>query len=47
MDTREPLLIDHSIPELSERYGSDTSSGGEQSKSLLFVPLSSAGARPA
>jgi PAS domain S-box-containing protein len=39
METREPLLIPESFPELAERYGNPTVIVGEPSKSALFVPL--------
>ncbi len=38
METREPLLIEESTPEVLERYGSFVLSG-EPPKSVLFVPL--------
>ena len=39
METREPLMIAESGPELVERYGNPQVLSGEPSKSLLFVPL--------
>jgi PAS domain S-box-containing protein len=39
MDTREPLMIAESTPELAERYGNPLVLSGEPIKSALFVPL--------
>jgi PAS domain S-box-containing protein len=39
MDTREPLMIDVSTPEVAERYGNPFVLTGEPTKSALFVPL--------
>jgi PAS domain S-box-containing protein len=39
MDTREPLMIAESTPELAERYGNPFVLAGEPVKSALFVPL--------
>ncbi|HEX3976939.1 MAG TPA: GAF domain-containing protein, partial [Solirubrobacteraceae bacterium] len=39
MDTREPLMIAESTPELAERYGNPFVLTGEPVKSALFVPL--------
>ena len=39
MDTREPLMIAVSTPELAERYGNPFVLSGEPVKSALFVPL--------
>ena len=39
METREPLMIAESTPELAERYGNPFVLSGEPVKSALFVPL--------
>jgi PAS domain S-box-containing protein len=39
METREPLLIDETTPEVAERYGNPYVLSGEPVKSALFVPL--------
>ena len=39
METRKPLMIDESSPELAERYGNPYVLSGEPIKSALFVPL--------
>jgi GAF domain-containing protein len=39
MDTREPLMIAESTPELAERYGNPFVLAGEPVKSALFAPL--------
>ena len=39
METREPMLIPDTFPELAERYGNPVVLVGEPSKSALFVPL--------
>ncbi len=39
METREPLMIAESWPELAERYGNPYVLSGEPIKSALFVPL--------
>src|SRR4029077_12700130 len=39
MDTREPLMIDESTPEVAERYGNPFVLTGEPTRSALFVPL--------
>ncbi len=42
LETREPLMINEDVAEASERYGSAVV-GGEEPKSVLFVPLVTAG----
>jgi PAS domain S-box-containing protein len=39
IETREPLMIEESMPELAERYGNPLVLSGEPTKSALFVPL--------
>jgi PAS domain S-box-containing protein len=39
METREPLMIEESSPELTARYGNPPVLSGEHSKSMLYVPL--------
>ncbi|HEY1522798.1 MAG TPA: GAF domain-containing protein [Solirubrobacteraceae bacterium] len=39
METREPLMIEESSPELTERYGNPPVLSGEHSRSMLYVPL--------
>jgi PAS domain S-box-containing protein len=39
METREPLLLDITGPEVGERYGNPYVLAGEPVKSVLFVPL--------
>src|SRR5579884_3262488 len=39
METREPLMIEDSVPEVAERYGNPYVLSGEPIKSALFVPL--------
>ena len=39
METREPLLLDESGPEVAERYGNPYVLSGEPVKSAVFVPL--------
>ncbi len=39
METREPLMIPESSPEVTERYGNPWVLSGEPIKSALFVPL--------
>ncbi|HEY2650637.1 MAG TPA: GAF domain-containing protein, partial [Solirubrobacteraceae bacterium] len=40
MRTREPLMIEENTPEVAERYGNPFAAlSGEQSKSMLYVPL--------
>ena len=39
MDTREPLMIEESTPEVADRYGNPHVLSGEPPKSNLFVPL--------
>jgi PAS domain S-box-containing protein len=39
METRKPLMIEESTPEVAERYGNPYVLSGEPSKSMLFVPL--------
>ena len=39
METREPLMIAVSTPEVADRYGNPRVLTGEPSKSMLFVPL--------
>ncbi|HEX6953193.1 MAG TPA: GAF domain-containing protein [Gaiellaceae bacterium] len=43
LGTGEPLLIVEDVEAESERYGSRTIAGGEDTKSVLFVPLVSGG----
>ena len=43
LETREPLLIVENVEAESERYGSPTIAGGEDTKSVLFVPLVTGG----
>jgi PAS domain S-box-containing protein len=43
LETREPLLIVQDVEAESERYGSLTIAGGEDTKSVLFVPLVTGG----
>ena len=43
LETREPLLIVENVEAESERYGSLTIAGGEDTKSVLFVPLVTGG----
>jgi PAS domain S-box-containing protein len=43
LESRKPLLIVENIEEERERYGSVVFEGGEQSKSVLFVPLLTGG----
>jgi PAS domain S-box-containing protein len=39
IETREPLMIEESMPEVAERYGNPYVLSGEPVKSALFVPL--------
>jgi len=39
METREPLMIDETTPEVAERYGNPFVLSGEPIRSALFVPL--------
>jgi len=39
METREPLLLEESTPEVAERYGNPYVLSGEPIRSALFVPL--------
>jgi PAS domain S-box-containing protein len=39
IETREPLLLDETTPEVAERYGNPYVLMGEPTKSSLFVPL--------
>ncbi len=39
METREPLMLTDSTPEVAERYGNPYVLAGEPVKSALFVPL--------
>ncbi len=39
METREPLMIEESTPEVADRYGNPHVLSGEPPKSNLFVPL--------
>ena len=39
IETREPLMIEESTPEVAERYGNPYVLSGEPVKSALFVPL--------
>jgi PAS domain S-box-containing protein len=39
VETREPLMISESTPEVAERYGNPYALTGEPVKSVLFVPL--------
>ena len=39
METREPLMIAESTPEVAERYGNPFVLAGEPARSALFVPL--------
>ena len=39
IETREPLMIEESTPELAERYGNPWVLSGEPAQSLLYVPL--------
>jgi PAS domain S-box-containing protein len=39
METRKPLMIEESLPEVAERYGNPYVLSGEPVKSALFVPL--------
>ncbi len=39
METRKPLMIEESTPELAERYGNPLVLSGEPAQSLLYVPL--------
>jgi PAS domain S-box-containing protein len=39
METREPLMLADSTPELAERYGNPFVLSGEPTRSALFVPL--------
>jgi PAS domain S-box-containing protein len=43
LTTRVPLLIVEDMDDVAERYGSPTIAGTEDTKSLLFVPLVTAG----
>jgi len=43
VETRKPLLIAENLEAETARYGSPTLKGGEQAKSVLFVPLGTAG----
>ena len=44
METREPLMVEETTPEVSERYGNPAVLGvGEPAKSALFVPLVTGG----
>ena len=43
METREPLMIEETTPELLERYGNPAVLSGEPTKSGLFVPLATGG----
>ncbi len=45
METRQPLMVAESTPEVAERYGNPWVISGEPTKSALFVPLI-AGGRP-
>ena len=46
METREPLSVADSTPELAERYGNPYVLAGEPIKSGLFVPLVVGGDAP-
>ena len=39
METREPLMIAESTPEVADRYGNPYVLAGEPTKSVLYVPL--------
>ena len=39
LETREPLMLEESTPEIAERYGNPYVLGGEPVKSAIFVPL--------
>ena len=39
METREPLMIEESTPEVADRYGNPYVLSGEPIKSVLYVPL--------
>jgi PAS domain S-box-containing protein len=39
METREPLMLEDSTPEVAERYGNPLVLAGEPTRSALFVPL--------
>ncbi len=43
METREPLMVEETTPELLERYGNPAVLSGEPTKSGLFVPLVTGG----
>jgi PAS domain S-box-containing protein len=43
IESREPLLIGETTPEVLERYGNPPVLGGEPSKSVVFVPLLTGG----
>ena len=43
LDTGEPLLVNEDVAAASERYGNPTAIAGEAPKSVLFVPLFTAG----
>src|SRR5204862_535965 len=43
METREPLLVNENVAEVSDRYGNPRAHQGEESKSSLFVPLVAGG----
>jgi PAS domain S-box-containing protein len=39
METRQPLMLEHSTPEVAEHYGNPFVLTGEPTRSALFVPL--------
>ncbi len=43
IETREPLMIDESTPEVADHYGNPRLLSGEPSKSMLYVPLVAGG----
>ena len=43
LETREPLMIEETTPEVLERFGNPAVFGGEPAKSALFVPLATGG----
>ncbi len=43
LDTGEPLLVNEDVAAAAERYGNPTAIAGEAPKSVLFVPLFTAG----
>ena len=43
MESREPLMIEETTPEVLERYGNPAVFGGDPAKSGLFVPLVTGG----